>query len=472
LTAVERVISLLDPSSFRDVDSIASGEAAAGGQTEMQATDGVIAGGGRIGGREVVVFAHDRTYLGGSMGKGSVEKTRRAVGAAVGRGVPLIGLIDSAGARVQEGVQSMSEIGGLVKSMFEASGSIPQIFAVMGTSVGGASYSSAMSDFVIMVERNAQLLVWGPGLVKAETGLQATAEELGGYGVHTRNGVCALSAKDEAECFRQIRALLAYLPQNCAEDPPVMSSFGHGDPSIAPPMPDLSQPGHDPRALVGAIFDPNSFLELHGGFAQNVLAGFARLGGRPVGIVASQPLHLNGYLDLDASDKICRFVRTCDCFNVPVVTFVDSPGFLPGPEQERLGLIRHGAKLMFAYAEASIPKVAVIVGKAYGGAVTGLCSKPLGQDYVMAYPSAEIQVMSFRSHEETFRKSPIPSPPDRDELLARYTDAGDPRRAASLGYLDLVVRPEETRSQLTAVLDGLRGRRPTAKKVRHSNMPV
>ncbi len=476
----ERLDRLLDGSSFREIDDASTasvGLESYGNEAATTSLDGILAGHGRIAGREVMVFAQDSKHLGGSLGRLHIGKLRRTIDKAVREGIPIIGLIDSAGARVQEGVMSLSETGGVIGSLMHASGVVPQIYAVMGTAVGGAAYSAAMGDFLIMIDGVSQMFAWGPGVMRAEGNVQITGEELGGTAVHmTRSGVCSVRAKDESDCMNRIRLLLSYLPQSHNERPYTTKETGSGI-----PFPQTERASYyDSRKLISAVFDDGSFFELQGDYARSFVMGFAKLGGVSVGVIASQPTAQDGYIDVDASDKVCRFVRVCDCFNIPILTLVDSPGFLPDPAQERDGIERHGAKMMFAYAEATVLKITVIVGRAYGGGMTGLCSKPLGIDVVFAYDSSRIQVLSLKSYLEIFHKSKLDElmPEERAkairELSAKYEEDGRPEVAVSLGYVDRIIKPEDTRRELMVTIRQL-FKDVSAKKEEsdfHRNMPV
>jgi acetyl-CoA carboxylase carboxyltransferase component len=469
--AWKRLDQLLDRFSFQEVDE-RDGLQKYSTEAAVALLDGILCGTARIDGVPVMAFAQDPSHMGGSLGKAHVGKLRRAVDQAVASRIPVVGLIDSAGGRFQEGATSLSEAGGAIRSMVDASGVVPQVYAVVGTAVGAAAYSAGMADFLIMIEGVSKMFAWGPGVMKAEGEVEITAEALGGTAVHAKdNSTCSLVARDELECLELIRRVLTYLPQNRARGG-IEENATTTEASFAY---DAAQ--HlDPRELVRAISDAGTFLELRAGFAPGFSTSLAKLGGASVGLVASE---LNGSIDVDATDKIARLVRTCDCYGIPVVSFIDSPGFLPDPSQEKEGIERHGARMMYAIAEATVPKVSVIVGRAYGGAMTGLCSKQLGIDVVLAYKSAEIQVLSFSSYLEIFQKKKLAglSPKERDaaveELKSQYHTMGTPEKAVSLGYVDRIIEPQKTREELIAVLSRLaEGGRLAPRSSSHGNMPV
>jgi acetyl-CoA carboxylase carboxyltransferase component len=451
LTVWERLDLLTDPGSL---DGLNESQDFIRQKTSVP-MDGVVTGTATVSGRKVIVFAEDSSYKGGSMGKIHLLGVRRAVDKAVKLGVPVIALLDSGGARVHEGVQAESEAGGMLASMVNASGRVPQICAVMGTCVGGASYAAGLCDFQVMVKGTAQMSMWGPGVVKAETGRDVSLEELGGTGVHLgRSGVAALGAKDDADCIAQVKRLLGYFPENSSRQPPRAPSR---PPAKGPPTA-LDQGLQDAIGLLEAVFDGGSILELQGRFAPSFITALARLDGRPVGIVSSQARRSGGHLDIDSADKISRFVKTCGRFNIPIITFVDSPGFLPGPAQERRGSIRHGVAILAAYSQAAAPKITVIAGRAYGAAFTSLCSKSLGIDYVVAYPTADLSVMRPDAYAMIFHRRELgPLSADRREgllkkITAEYRARGEPEMAVSLGYVDRLIQPGETRETLRSVL--------------------
>jgi len=448
--------------------------------------DGVIAGYGLIDGRPICVYAEDSTFMGGSLGEAHLQKMNRTLDLALKMGVPLVGLNDSGGARIQEGAVSLSTLGEVFAKNVAASGVIPQITAVMGPCAGGAVYSPALEDFIVMVDKTSYMFITGPRVVKTVTGEEVSNDSLGGARVqNTTSGVAHFFAPDEREALGLIRRLLSYLPPNNMEDPPrskiedPADRIDEGLNSVVPTDPSKS---YNILELINRIFDEGSFFEVHQLFAQNAVVGFARLVGMPVGIVANQPAVMAGVLDINSADKIARFVRFCDCFNLPIVTFVDVPGFLPGTKQEHGGIIRHGAKVIYAYSEAEAPKVTVIVRKAYGGAYIGMCSKSLGADVVFAYPTAEIAVMGPEGAVEIVYNRELQSaPPEkRKEMAAQLADEyrrkfANPYEAAARGYVSAVIEPKETRLELYKALKmlclGKRVPKPAPPK-KHGNIPL
>lgn len=487
LSAMERLEILLDPGSFTPVQSYVTPMCTEFDPEKPESLgDGVVTGFGTVDGRPVVVYAEDFSYKGGSMGKAHLEKIERAIRLAIESGVPLIGLYDSGGARIQEGVHSLTALGGVFFQNVMASGWIPQISAIMGPSAGGAVYSPALTDFVFMVDETSYMFITGPKVVKSVIGEDVTFEELGGSVVHTkRSGVATDRAKDDKEVLLKIRKLLSYLPSNADEDPPYKDT---GDPwdrmdeeanAIVPA--DQRKP-YDIKKLIKIVFDRDSFYEIQKSFAPNAVVGFARLAGHVVGIVANQPKFLGGVLDIDSSDKISRFIRFCDAFNIPLITFMDTPGYMPGVAQEHGGIIRHGAKVIYAYSEATVPKITIIVRKAYGGAYIAMCSRRLGADMVFAYPTAEIAVMGPEGAIEIIYRKELAKllPEERDKEIARLAQEYrekwcNPYVAASSGYVDEVIEPKETRSTLYKALKKLlitKKRFPKMPRKRHGNMPV
>ncbi len=482
LTARERLDLLLDPGSFTELDAFVTHRATEFGLDRQHFLgDGVITGHGTIDGRLVFVFSQDFTVFGGSLSEAYAEKICKVMDLAMKVGAPVIGLNDSGGARIQEGVASLGGYAEIFLRNVMASGVVPQISVVLGPCAGGAVYSPAMTDFTVMVEGTSYMFVTGPNVVKAVTHEEVDSEALGGATVHTaRSGVAHLAAHDEAEAMDHVRRLLAHLPQNNLSDPPVVVSSDprdRQDPELDEVVPaDPSKP-YDMHDVLRRIVDNGDFFEIQPAWAGNILIGFARVGGRPVGIVAQQPAVLAGALDIDASVKAARFVRTCDAFNVPLLTFVDVPGFLPGVGQEHGGIIKHGAKLLYAYCEATVPKVTVITRKAYGGAYDVMSSKHIRGDLNFAWPTAEIAVMGAEGAVNIIFKDAIDKADDplaeRKRLVAEYeAEFSNPYVAASRGYIDEVILPHETRPRLVRALEILQDKRDTNPRKKHGNIPL
>jgi acetyl-CoA carboxylase carboxyltransferase component len=474
-TARERLEMLLDPGTFHELDAFVRQEA------DDVLGDSVITGWGSVAGRTVYVYAQDFTVLGGSVGAAHGRKICKLMDLALANGAPLVGLNDSGGARIQEGVDALAAYGEIFFRNTLGSGVIPQISVILGPCAGGAVYSPAITDFTFMVQQTSHMFVTGPEVVKAVTHEDVTLEALGGAEAHgQRSGVAHFVFSDEESALAAIRRLLDFLPSNNADDPPW---YEPSDPSgrLAPELdeivPEAPDQAYDMEQVIQAIVDDGDFMQVHAAFAPNLLVGFARLGGYPVGIVAQQPARLAGVLDIDASDKGARFVRFCDCFNVPLVTLTDTPGFLPGVGQEHGGIIRHGAKLIFAYAEATVPKLAVVTRKAYGGAYIVMSSKHLRGDVNLAWPSAEIAVMGPEGavsilHRRELAAGDAPASL-RTQLIGQYREQfGNPYVAAERGYLDAVIVPRETRPQLIAGLRMLQGKRSSRPLKKHGNIPL
>jgi acetyl-CoA carboxylase carboxyltransferase component len=482
LTARERLDLLLDPGSFVELDAFVTQRGGdAGDGKERFLGDGVVTGHGTIDARLVFVFSQDFTVFGGSLSEAYAEKICKVMDLAMKVGAPIVGLNDSGGARIQEGVVSLGGYADIFLRNVLASGVVPQISVIMGPCAGGAVYSPAITDFTVMVENTSYMFVTGPNVVKAVTHEQVDSEELGGAIVHTtKSGVAHLAAHDEAEALDAVRRLLAQLPQNNLEAPAIAAStdpVDRMDPALDAVVP--ADPGkpYDMRDVISRVVDTGSFLEIQPGWAANIIIGFARLDGRSVGIVAQQPAVLAGALDIDASMKAARFVRTCDCFNVPLITLVDVPGFLPGVGQEHGGIIKHGAKLLYAYAEATVPKVTVITRKAYGGAYDVMSSKHIRGDMNFAWPTAEIAVMGAEGAVNIIHKEAIASAPDpaaeRRRLVAEYEQAfANPYVAAARGYVDDVIRASETRPRLIRALAMLSNKRDVNPRKKHGNIPL
>jgi acetyl-CoA carboxylase carboxyltransferase component len=482
LTARERLELLLDDGSFVELDAFVTHRASGFGlEDELILGDGVVTGHGTIDGRLVFVFSQDFTVFGGSLGEAYAEKICKVMDLAMKVGAPIVGLNDSGGARIQEGVVSLGGYADIFLRNTLASGVVPQLSVVMGPCAGGAVYSPAITDFTVMVEGTSYMFVTGPGVVRAVTHEDVDAERLGGATTHTtRSGVAHFAAHDEATALDLARRLLGHLPQNNLGDPPRRESHDsrdRRDAGLDTIVPDDPQKPYDMHRVIAAVVDDAEFLEVQPGWAQNIIVGFGRLDGRSVGIVAQQPAVLAGALDIDASTKAARFVRTCDCFNVPLVTFVDVPGFLPGVGQEHGGIIRHGAKLLFAYCEATVPKVTVITRKAYGGAYDVMSSKHVRADMNFAWPTAEIAVMGAEGAVNVIYKDRIEAAADpaaeRARLVADYEEQfANPYIAASRGYVDDVIRPSETRPRLIAALEMLADKRATNPRKKHGNIPL
>ena len=488
LTARERIERFLDPGSFDEFDEFARHRATDFGIAENRPyADGVVTGHGTVDGRPVAVFSQDFTVFGGSLGEVYGTKIVKVMDHALKVGCPIIGFNDGGGARIQEGVVALGLFGEVFYRNVMASGVIPQISLIMGPCAGGAVYSPAITDFTLMVEGTSHMFITGPDVIKTVTGEEVTFEELGGAHAHAvRSGVAHYQAKDEDDCIEFARELLSYLPSNNLEDPPVIGA--PADPAAADEVtaddealdtliPDSPNQPYDMHSVITGVLDDGDFLEVHTGFAPNMVCGFGRVAGSPVGIVANQPMHFAGCLDINASEKAARFVRTCDAFSVPILTFVDVPGFLPGAGQEWNGIIRRGAKLIYAYAEATVPKVTVITRKAYGGAYDVMGSKHLGGDVNLAWPTAQIAVMGAQGAVNILYRRELAAADDPDALRAqRVTDYEDtlanPFIAAERGYVDAVIRPAETRSEVTKALRALRTKRETLPPKKHGNIPL
>ena len=482
LTARERLDLLLDPDSFVELDAFVTHRSSDFGlDGQIVLGDGVVTGHGTIDGRLVFVFSQDFTVFGGSLSEAYAEKICKVMDLAMKVGAPIIGLNDSGGARIQEGVVSLGGYADIFLRNTLASGVVPQLSVVLGPCAGGAVYSPAITDFTVMVEETSYMFVTGPNVVRAVTHEDVDAERLGGATVHTTiSGVAHLAARDEAEALAVTRRILDYLPQNNLSDPAIRSttdSADRRDTALDTIVPDDPSKPYDMHDVIGGVVDDGDFLEIQPGWAQNMIVGFARLGGKSVGIVAQQPAVLAGALDIDASTKAARFVRTCDCFNVPLVTFVDVPGFLPGVGQEHGGIIRHGAKLLFAYCEATVPKLTIITRKAYGGAYDVMSSKHIRGDMNFAWPTAEIAVMGIEGAVNIIFKDRIAEADDpaaeRARLVADYeAQFANPYVAAARGYVDDVIKPSETRPRLIAALEMLAGKRETNPRKKHGNIPL
>jgi acetyl-CoA carboxylase carboxyltransferase component len=482
LTARERLHLLLDPGSFVELDAFVIHRAIEFGMAENHVLgDGVVTGHGTILGRLVFVYSQDFTVFGGSLSEAYAEKICKVMDLALKVGAPIIGLNDSGGARIQEGVASLGGYAEIFLRNVLASGVVPQISVVMGPCAGGAVYSPAMTDFTIMVEGTSYMFVTGPNVVKTVTHEEVDAEFLGGALTHTtRSGVAHLAARDESDALEAVRRILAHLPQNNLAPSPRIDAHDPADrmdAALDHVVPDDPRTPYDMHTVLAGIVDDRDFLEIQPGWAQNILVGFARIGGRSVGIVAQQPSVLAGALDIDASLKAARFVRTCDCFNLPIVTFVDVPGFMPGVDQEHGGIIKHGAKLLYAYCEATVPKVTIITRKAYGGAYDVMSSKHIRGDMNFAWPTAEIAVMGAEGAVNIIFKDGVAGAEDpaaeHQRLVDAYeTEFANPYVAAGRGYVDDVIKPSETRPRLIKALEMLADKRDTNPPKKHGNIPL
>lgn len=481
LTARERLSLLLDEGSFMEIDKFVKHRSSAFGlDKEELPCDGVVTGIGKINGRLVAVFSQDFTVMGGSLGEMHAKKIMKLMDLAMELGIPLIGINDSGGARIQEGVDSLFGYGGIFYRNTLASGVIPQITLIAGPCAGGAVYSPAITDFVVMIDKTAKMFITGPNVIKAVTGEDISQEDLGGAYVHnSKSGNAHFLASNEQEAIEIVKKLLSYIPQNNLEEPDYIPgdyslSMSEEINTVVPVEPTKS---YDVRRVIELVVDEGSFFEVHKNYARNIVVGFARIAGMSVGIVANQPSVLAGSLDIDSSDKAARFIRFLDCFNIPIITFVDTPGYLPGVQQEHNGIIRHGAKLLFAYSEATVPKITVITRKAYGGAYIAMGSKHLGADFVSAWPTAEIAVMGpegaaniiFRKEIET-----APNPEEkRKELVQKYREAfANPYVAAARGYIDAVIEPVKTREWIVRALEICRTKVQSLPKKKHDNIPL
>ena len=482
LTARERIDLLLDPDSFNELDMFVTHRSTDFNLDEqLYPGDGVVTGYGQIDGRLVYVFSQDFTVFGGSLSEAHAEKICKVMDLAMKNGAPVIGLNDSGGARIQEGIVSLGAYADIFLRNTLASGVVPQISAIMGPCAGGAVYSPAITDFIFMVEETSYMFVTGPNVVKAVTHEDVTFEQLGGARVHNSiSGVAHFSCPSEPECIRMIRQLVSYLPANNLDDPPRITPTDSPRRTIEELdsiIPDNPNKAYDMEQVIRHIVDDGEFFEVQPHFAKNIIVGFARLNGRSVGIVAQQPKALAGVLNIDASDKAARFVRFCDCFNIPIITFVDVPGFLPGVSQEHNGIIRHGAKLLFAYCEATVPKITVITRKAYGGAYDVMSSKHVRGDINYAWPTAEIAVMGPDGAVNILFKDEIEQAADpeqrRKELIAEYISKfANPYVGARRGYLDEIIEPRHTRTKLINALEMLKNKRDSNPPKKHGNIPL
>ncbi|MFD1931611.1 MULTISPECIES: acyl-CoA carboxylase subunit beta [Nonomuraea] len=484
MTARERLAAFLDEGSFVEFDEFARHRATAFGiENNRPYGDGVVTGHGTVDGRPVAVYSQDFTVFGGSLGEVYGEKIVKVMDHALKVGCPIVGINDGGGARIQEGVVALGLFAEIFKRNVHASGVVPQISLVMGPCAGGAVYSPALTDFILMVQEKSHMFITGPDVIKTVTGEEVSFEELGGAHTHnSKSGVAHFEAADEADCLDLARALLSYLPSNNLDEAPAYEAdaeleVSEEDRELDTLIPDSANQPYDMRTVVEHVLDEGEFLEVHALFAPNIVVGFGRVEGRSVGIVANQPMSFAGTLDIAASEKAARFVRTCDAFNIPVLTFVDVPGFLPGTDQEWNGIIRRGAKLLYAYAEATVPLVTVITRKAYGGAYDVMGSKHLGADINLAWPTAQIAVMGAQGAVNILYRRELAGADDPDaeraRLVTEYEDTlANPFLAAERGYVDAVIRPSDTRVQVIRALRALRNKRASLPPKKHGNIPL
>jgi methylmalonyl-CoA decarboxylase alpha subunit len=482
LTARERINLLLDEGSFVEIDKFVKHRSTSFDMAEVDApADGVVTGYGTVDGRLVFVYAQDFTVVGGSLGEMHAAKICKIQDMALKMGAPIIGMNDSGGARIQEGVDALSGYGKIFYRNTIASGVIPQISVIMGPCAGGAVYSPALTDFIFMVEKTSMMFITGPQVIKSVTGEEVTQEELGGAKTHnTISGVAHFKDDSEEACIERIKLLLSYLPSNNVEDAPIFltgDDINRVDEKLNEIVPENPNKPYDMKEVINIIADKDSFLEVQPLYAQNIITGFIRLNGKSIGVIANQPRVLAGCLDINASDKAGRFIRTCDAFNIPLLNLVDVPGFLPGTNQEYGGIIRHGAKMLYAYSEATVPKVTVILRKAYGGAYLAMCSKDLGADQVYAWPNAEIAVMGPEGAANIIFKNDIKNSEDpietRKEKIEEYRNTvANPYIAAQRGFVDDVIVPSITRPRLISAFEMLETKRENRPSKKHGNLPV
>jgi acetyl-CoA carboxylase carboxyltransferase component len=482
LTARERLDHFFDPGSFRELDIFVKHRGTLFGIEKLDIpADGVITGYGNVNGRQVFAFSQDFTARAGTLGEMHSKKICKVMDLALKAGKPFVGFNDSGGARIQEGVDALSGYGQIFYRNAIASGVIPQVSGIMGPCAGGAVYSPAMTDFVVMVKNSSYMFITGPDVIKSVLGEVVTQEDLGGAMAHsTKSGVAHFACESDADAIDQIKKLLSFFPDNNMEDPPMVAT-GDDPNRIAPALdeiiPDNPMGSYDMKDIIRAIVDNGDFFEIHENYAMNMLVGYARLNGRAIGIIANQPKVLAGCLDTDCSDKATRFIRCCDAFNIPMLTITDVPGYLPGKQQEWGGIIRHGAKLLWCYSEATVPKVTLIVRKDYGGSYLAMCSKDLGADLSLAWPTAEIAVMGAEGAANIIFRKDINDAPDpvakRKEKIEEYRDLlYNPYIAASRGYIDAVIMPSETRPRLIEAFDILASKRMSLPPKKHGNIPM
>ena len=485
LTARERIAALVDDGSFVELDKFVTHRCADFGMQDQKILgDGVVTGHGMVDGRTVCVFAQDFTVFGGSLSGAYAQKICKVMDLATKIGCPVIGLNDSGGARIQEGVESLAGYADIFLRNVLSSGVVPQLSAIMGPCAGGAVYSPAITDFILMVDATSYMFITGPEVIKTVTREEVTKEQLGGAMTHaSRSGVSHFTEHDELSCIERLKELLSFMPGNNSEDPPrrpTQDPPDRADELLDTIVPAESNKPYDIKKIITAVVDDAKFCEVHKDYAKNIVCGFARFDGRAVGIVANQPNHISGVLDIDASVKAARFVRFCDCFNIPLITFVDVPGFLPGTNQEYGGIIKHGAKLLYAFAEATVPKITVITRKAYGGAYDVMASKHIRADVNVSYPGAEIAVMGpdgavnivFKNELDKI-KDPVEREAARARFIAEYKERfANPYKAASLGYIDEIIRPRDTRWTIVRSLRTLANKRQTNLPRKHGNIPL
>jgi len=482
LTARERIDLLFDPGSFHELDLFVQHRATLFGMAKTHVpAEGVITGYGTANGRPLCAFSQDFTSMGGTLGEMHAKKICKVMDLAMKCGMPIVGFNDSGGARIQEGVDALSGYGQIFFRNSAASGVIPQLAAIMGPTAGGAVYSPAMEDWIFMTKGTSYMHITGPAVIKAVTGEEITSEELGGAMTHaTKSGVCHFPCDSDAQAIELIKKLLSYLPSNNMEDPPLIESTddpNRDDPALDTIIPDEPTKVYNMRDVLQSIVDNGEILEPHYHYAQNAIICFARLNGRTVGVIANQPMYLAGCLDVNASDKITRFIRFCDAFNIPLLTIADVPGYLPGKDQEWLGIIRHGAKVLWAYSEATVPKITLVIRKDYGGSYIAMCGKDLGADFVFAWPTAEIAVMGAEGATPIIFRKEIETAPDpkakEQEKIQEYRDLlYNPYIAASRGYVDEVILPRESRAKIISALELLSTKRETRPPKKHGNIPV
>jgi len=482
LTARERLDLFFDPGTFRETDIFVKHRCVNFGMEKVEIpADGVVTGFGKVNGRPVFAFAQDFTSRAGSLGEMHSKKICKVMDLALKAGVPFVGFNDSGGARIQEGVDSLSAYGQIFYRNAIASGVIPQISAIMGPTAGGAVYSPAMTDFIFMVKNTSYMFITGPDVIKSVTGEEISFEDLGGAMAHNmKSGVAHFACESDADAIDQIKRLLSFLPNNNLEDPPLLPTAdpaGREAPELDSIVPDSAGQSYDMHDVIRAIVDDGEFFEPHAHFAGNMLVALARMGGRPIGIIANNPRVLAGCLDVDAADKATRFIRFCDAFNIPLLTIADVPGYLPGSDQEWQGIIRHGAKLLWCYSEATVPKITLVTRKDYGGSYLAMCSRDLGADMVIAWPTAEIAVMGASGAANVIFRKEISAAADpvakRAEIIDHYeTLLYNPYIAASRGFVDQVITPRETRPRLIEALEILSTKRETLPAKKHGNIPV
>jgi propionyl-CoA carboxylase beta chain len=477
-TARERIEVLLDPETFVEFDKLVIHRARDFNmEKNLIPGDGVVSGHGKIDGRLVYVFAQDFTVFGGTLSRANADKVVKVMELAMKMGAPVIGLNDSGGARIQEGVQSLAGYADIFHLNVKSSGVIPQISAILGPCAGGAVYSPALTDFIFMVKKTSYMFVTGPDVIKAVTNEDVTKNELGGAMTHnSKSGVAHFASEDDDQCMMMIRELISYLPSNNMEDPPVKictDDINREDEKLQTLVPDDPNKPYDITELVSAVVDEGIFLEVQPHYAKNIVVGFARLGGQSVGIVANQPAHFAGVLDINSSIKGARFVRFCDAFNIPLITFEDVPGFLPGTLQEFGGIIKHGAKLLYAFSEATVPKITVITRKAYGGAYCVMSSKHIGADVNFAYPTGEIAVMGSEGAVNILYRNKIENDEQRTKVIDEYKNTfANPYKAAELGYIDEIIMPRQTRSKLIQALEMTQNKTESKPPKKHGNIPL